>query len=702
MKSLSRFISIKVNIKQLALFLTVFLTSFWLFGCADYQRTNSLKKPELLGWFATFTSFNSLWKGPFKINEYEHVALEINAESDLWAKAYGGYFSNIPCSIQQTADGGYIVGGFSWILTIDGYCDMWILKLFSNGEIEWQKVYGIDEWDVAKSIRQTTDGGYIVGGIARAFGGAWIIKLFPDGEIEWQKAYGGVYGDYAHSVQQTTDGGYLVAGPSYSYGSGSSDMWILKLSPDGEIEWQKTYGGLEREWAYSIHQITDGGYIVAGTTESFGAGSEDIWILKLFPDGEIEWQKTYGGEDDDGWGDAGSSVLQTMDGGYIVAGNIKSSDTGSRDFWVLKLFPDGGIEWQKTYGGDFDKYLWSPVQQTAEGGYVLSGYATSVSYGGTDALVLKLFPDGEIEWQKVYGIGGEEARSIQQTANGGYIVAGTTEHFGQGHKNYLVLKLSPEGENEFVGLDTDLNVIVSETSISPLITSVVPADSDSSPQDTDVTPRETSASAVPILSQYTLTIAASSGGTTDPSPGSYVHDLASEVAIEALPSDGYEFSGWSGDAAGVTNPLTVIMLSDKSITANFETVSTGDDETDDSTNGKKSNCFIATAAFGSPMHPYVKTIRDFKNRYLMSSKLGSAIINLYYKYSPLAVNIIEKHKPLKFVVRAGLLPFIAFCYSMLHFGPIITAFMLALIFIIMIFLDGVGRKRIRIFRVKIY
>ena len=196
MRSLSRFISIKVNIKQLGLFLAILLTCFWSLECADYHGANNLKKPELLGRFTPFASPYSQWKRPFKINEYGRASSELISENDLWAKAYGGYFASIPWSIQQTADGGYILGGYSWILTTDAKCDMWILKLFSNGEIEWQKVYGGLEADSAKSIRQTTDGGYIVAGVHAIFGvsqpgNAWILKLFPGGEIEWQKTYGG-------------------------------------------------------------------------------------------------------------------------------------------------------------------------------------------------------------------------------------------------------------------------------------------------------------------------------------------------------------------------------------------------------------------------------------------------------------------------------------------------------------------------------
>ena len=629
MKTLSRSISIKVNIKQLALFLTIFLTSFWLFGCTDYHRTNNWKKTELLSRTNSFASLNFQWMRPFKINEYGRASPELMSENDLWAWSYGGEYADIPVSIQQTTDGGYIVAGWAKSFSVDGYTDIWILKLFSNGKIEWQKLYGLLRWESVNSIQQTTDGGYIVAGYTNSLDDAWILKLSPDGEIEWQKAYGGEEGDLAYSIQQTADGGYIVAGVTYSFGAEISNMWVLKLFPDGEIEWQKTYGGGERECANSVQQTADGGYVVAGTTESFGAGDRDIWILKLFPDGEIEWQKTYGGKMSDGDGDANANIQQTADGGYIISGNTKSFDAGSRNFWVLKLFPDGEIEWQKTYGGDFDKYLWSPIQQTADGGFILAGYAYVVNRG-TEAWVLKLFPNGEIEWQKTYGgKSGDDARVIQQVADGGYIVAGSTESFGNGVINYLVLKISSKGDCETIGLTKDSNAIVSNTSVSPSDTNVIPINSDGLSRSTDVIPQESNVSALPIT-----------------------------VDVSDVP------------------PYT-------------------------KGTGKKSGCFIATAAYSSPLHPYVRILRDFRDAYLIPSKLGRMLVIFYYKHSPSVADLIVKHKALKVVVRISLLPLIAFCYSILNFGPTITVFMLIFIFAIPIFFGKFYQRRLKADRIKI-
>jgi len=156
---------------------------------------------------------------------------------------------------------------------------------------------------------------------------------------QWAKTYGGTGDDYAYSIQQTSDGGYIVAGYTGSSGAGLADFWVLKLKSDGTVDWQKTYGGGGYDSASSIQQTSDGGYIVAGVTTSFGAGGYDFWVLKLDGSGNVQWQKTYGGTGND----YANSIQQTTDGGYIVAGVTTSFGAGG-DFWVLKLDSSGNVQ----------------------------------------------------------------------------------------------------------------------------------------------------------------------------------------------------------------------------------------------------------------------------------------------------------------------------------------------------------------------
>src|SRR3990167_6343532 len=402
---------------------------------------------------------------------------------DGWDATYGGFDYDRANSIHETRDGGNIVAGETRSFSV-GRIDIWVLKLRPDGTVEWQKTYGGFDRESAESVQQARDGGYIVAGYTGSFGAGkgdvWILKLRADGTVEWQKTYGGANGDVAESVCETRDGGYIVAGWTRSFGAGKEDVWVLKFRADGTVEWQKTYGGGGSDEGYSIQQTSDGGHIVAGETRSFGAGKEDVWVLKLRADGTVEWQKTYGGVNVD----EVRSVRQANDSGYVVAGGTRSFGTKAFDVWVLKLRADGTVEWQKTYGGvnvDVSK----SVQQTRDGGYIIAGYTMSFSIGEADIWVLKLRADGTIAWQKTYGgVEDDRANSVQQISDGRYIVAGNTGSFSAGSHDIWVLKLNSNGSIdpscEFM---RDTSTLGINSNATMLDTTASVADSNANPQD---------------------------------------------------------------------------------------------------------------------------------------------------------------------------------------------------------------------------
>src|SRR3990167_602628 len=416
------------------------------------------------------------------------------AASVGWAATYGGSKSDYASAIQQTDDGGYIVAGGTESFGA-GKEDFLILKLTPDGAVEWQKTYGGADEDRAYFIQQTGDEGYIVVGKTESFGAGdedvWVLKLRPDGSVEWQKTYGGTNRDTAFSIQQTSDRGYIVAGGAAFSSEGRNDAWVLKLRYDGTVEWQKTYGGTGSDDVISIQQ-TDDGYIVAGLTKSFGDEKNAALVLKLGTDGTMEWQKAYGGISKN----VALSIRQTRDGGFVAAGMTTSLGAGLMAAWVLKLGPDGTTEWQKAYGGAGTDTAVS-IRQTSDDEYIVVGVTTSSGAGNEDVWVLKLRTDGTVEWQKTYGgINRDIAASIQQAADGGYIAAGQTKSFGAGDKDIWVLKLRPDGSIdpscEFIR-DTSASVGLGlATFKSP---GVNVRDSGATPQDSSAVVKDTNVSA---------------------------------------------------------------------------------------------------------------------------------------------------------------------------------------------------------------
>ncbi len=351
---------------------------------------------------------------------------------------------------------------------------VYLVALFTQSAyavVSFTKTYGGWSYDSATSVQQTSDGGYIVAGGTSSFGAggydAFLIKTDANGNVIWAKTYGGTGEDAAFSVQQTSDGGYIVAGYTGSFGAGLDDIILIKTDANGNVQWAKTYGGIYSDYAYSVQQTSDGGYIVAGYTYSFGAGGPDIFLIKTDANGNIIWAKTYGGT-----GEYARSVQQTSDGGYIVAGNTSSFGAGYYDIFLIKTDANGNVQWAKTYGGIYPDSATS-VQQTSDGGYIVAGFTYSFGAGG-DIFLIKTDANGNIIWAKTYGGTNQDfARSVQQTSDGGYIVAGGTYSFGAGGADVFLIKTDANGNiiwaKTYGGTDDDYVHSVQQTSDSGYI-----------------------------------------------------------------------------------------------------------------------------------------------------------------------------------------------------------------------------------------
>ncbi|MCP4717309.1 MAG: hypothetical protein GY868_19475, partial [Deltaproteobacteria bacterium] len=305
----------------------------------------------------------------------------------------------------------------------------------SLGAAYWANSYSVGSYSAATAIDNTADGGFVTAGVNRSSGNydISVMKLNSAGTVEWEHGYGSSGEDFPYEICETADGGAIIAGSSYFAGR---DMWLLKLSAAGEVEWQSSYGGSRDDHAYAARQTTDGGYIVAGSTYAFESGIRDGLVFKLDDTGELEWQKNYSGSGDELF----YAVSQTADGGYILTGYTNSYGQGSTDALVVKIGGSGTVEWQKTYGRkQMDAAL--DIVPTADGGYALAGLISSNGNGKPDGLILKLDEDGGIVERQVYGgNANEQFFSIDHAADGGYVAAGYTNSFGSGNTDMWFVK----------------------------------------------------------------------------------------------------------------------------------------------------------------------------------------------------------------------------------------------------------------------
>jgi hypothetical protein len=263
----------------------------------------------------------------------------------IWAKVYCGPFNfgDVANSVQQTSDGGYILAGITNSYAFIGTRDSaFLIKTDANGNIIWAKTYHLLYRTWAYSVQQTSDGGYIMGGLTIEYDSMWmtyyqnvfLIKTDANGNVIWAKTYLLIYAYDVSNVSQTSDGGYIVAGRV-----GTGNAFLIKTDANGNVQWAKTYGGTNWDGAYSVQQTSDGGYILAGYTNSFGAGGYDPFLIKTDANGNVQWAKTYGGTN---W-DFAHYVQQTSDGGYIVAGYTNSFGAGSWDIFLIKTDANGNI-----------------------------------------------------------------------------------------------------------------------------------------------------------------------------------------------------------------------------------------------------------------------------------------------------------------------------------------------------------------------
>ena len=306
------------------------------------------------------------------------LLVSLSNAQQRWERTYGGTGNDFAYSMQQTQDGGYIVAGYS---TSFGNGDVYLIKTNASGDTLWTRTYGGADYDFGYSVQQTLDGGYIVAGWTSSFGNGaqvYLIKTNASGDTLWTRTYGGTDWDEGYSVQETMDRGYIVTGLTESFGD-SSQAYLIKTNASGDTLWTRNYGGAGDDEGYSVQQTSDTGYIIAGLTTSFG-DSVQVYLVKTNAFGDTLWTRTYGGMGSD----FSYSVRQTLDGGYIIAGSTTSFGN-SYQVYLIKTNTAGDTLWTRVYGGT-SLDIGQSVRQTSDGGYIVAGYTWN--YGNASQVYL--------------------------------------------------------------------------------------------------------------------------------------------------------------------------------------------------------------------------------------------------------------------------------------------------------------------------
>ncbi len=323
--------------------------------------------------------------------------------------------------------------------------DIALVKMNSKGDTLWSKIIGGAGIDSCSMIQQASANEFLIVGTTNTYGSGdddlFLVKTDSNGVILFSKVYyGGTGREAGLSVQSSTDNGYLIAGYTESFGSGMKDLFILNVDFNGNVNWNKTYGGLNDDIANSVKRTSDGGYIITGTTNSFNANGDDVYLIKIDINGNKLWSKVIGGANQD----IGNSVVQCTDGGYMIAGSSVSFGAGDTDIYIIKTDSNGNLLFSNTINSSAADCA-SSVKQTSDGEYILTGGTTTTS-GNPNVCLMKFNNTGAITFIKKFGgLDDDKGVDVFQTTDGGYFITGTTNTFGAGGNDSYFIKTNSDG-----------------------------------------------------------------------------------------------------------------------------------------------------------------------------------------------------------------------------------------------------------------
>jgi hypothetical protein len=384
-----------------------------------------------------------------KLNEIQNSPL--NDSPVVWTKTFGGKRSDLGWALDTTTDGGCVLVGETSSFGSGG-TDVWLIKVDHNGLEEWNKTYGGRNSDYGFDGHQTSDNGFILVGGTSSYGAGdddtWLIKTDQMGNELWNRTFGGSDMDQGYAVKQVSDGGFIICGGTKSYGKGPNDYWVIRTDQNGHELWNITYGTKGYDWGYDIIETRDSGFVFTGGTDTSNSGTHilDIGLIKVNQNGVLQWEKFFNKPPTEKRWDEGYGVIQTADGGYIIAGVAHTygwNEKGTGAGWIIKTDTDGKKQWDKTYGGGNCDCLCS-IRTTTDGGYILSGWTYTYGEGNGDMWFMKTDAQGIDQWDMT--LGGDEfewtmLHTVQQTADQYYLIAGSTQSMGAGGSDIVLVKL---------------------------------------------------------------------------------------------------------------------------------------------------------------------------------------------------------------------------------------------------------------------
>lgn len=363
--------------------------------------------------------------------------------STKWIRTFDGTSDDEFFSVIECNDFGYFLAGTTNSSGFSQY-DGWLIKTDSSGVMEWNRTYGGLLNDGFYSLVNTSDGGYTLAGYTNSSGfgkeDVWLVKVDSQGNMDWNRTFGGPESDFGRSLVYCSDGGYLLACETNSFSSKDNDIWVIKTDTTGNMLWNQTYGKTGYQYVSAIIETNDGGYVLACSTSSFGSGYTDAWLIKINSIGNMEWNQTYGGLKNE----FANSLVTTDDGGYCFAGSTSSFGVSRTDVWLVKVNSVGNLKWQQTYGGLLLEYCDSLVV-TNDGGYLL-GYIEQPpffgDFGEGKFCLAKVNTVGKMEWNQTMGISAPHSKiSLLSTSDENFIMAGSTID-NAGTKDFWFTKFS--------------------------------------------------------------------------------------------------------------------------------------------------------------------------------------------------------------------------------------------------------------------